>query len=47
MKKIVFFFITVLINDMLMAQTINPNTTLENKTTIAILDGFANAFNAL
>ena len=46
MKKIVFFFITVLINDMLMAQTINPNTTLENKTTIAILDGFANAFNA-
>ena len=46
MKKIVFFFITVLINDMLMAQSINPNTTLENKSTIAMLDGFANAFNA-
>ena len=29
-----------------MAQTTNPTTATENKPTIAILDGFANAFNA-
>jgi steroid delta-isomerase-like uncharacterized protein len=46
MKKIIFFFITILIADKLMAQIITPKTTAENKPTIAILDGFANAFNA-
>ena len=39
MKKIIFYFITILIAGKLMAQK-------ENKLTIAILDGFANAFNA-
>jgi len=29
-----------------MAQTITPTTATENKSTVAILDGFANAFNA-
>jgi steroid delta-isomerase-like uncharacterized protein len=46
MKKILYFFIIILIADKLMAQKINPKTTSENKPTIAILDGFANAFNA-
>jgi len=46
MKKTLFFFITFLIADILMAQTINPKTKPENRPTIAILDGFANAFNA-
>jgi len=46
MKKIIFFLITVLIAEIPMAQTINPKTATENKPTIAILDGFANAFNA-
>ena len=45
MKKIIFL-ITVLIADILMTQTINAQTGTENKPTIAILDGFANAFNA-
>lgn len=44
MKKIIFFFITVLIVDILMAQTIKTAT--DNKPTMAVLDGFANAFNA-
>jgi len=46
MKKIIFFLITVLIAEIPMAQTINPKTATENKPTIAILDSFANAFNA-
>jgi len=45
MKKIIFL-ITVLIADILMTQTINAQTGTENKPTIAILDSFANAFNA-
>lgn len=46
MKKIIFFLFTILIADKPMAQTINPKTATENKPTIGILDGFANAFNA-
>ena len=46
MKKIIFFFIIILIADKLMAQIITPKTAAESKPTIAILDGFANAFNA-
>jgi steroid delta-isomerase-like uncharacterized protein len=46
MKKIIFFFIIFLIADILMAQTITPKTATDNKPTIEILDGFANAFNA-
>jgi ketosteroid isomerase-like protein len=46
MKKIILFFITILIADKLMAQTINSTTSTENKPSFAILDGFANAFNA-
>jgi len=46
MKKIIFFFIIFLIADILMAQTITPKTATDNKATIEILDGFANAFNA-
>ena len=46
MKKITVFFIILLITDKAMAQTTTPKTTTENKPTIAILDGFANAFNA-
>ena len=46
MKKIISFFIILLIADKLMAQTTTPKTATENKPTIAILDGFANAFNA-
>jgi len=46
MKKIIFFFLIILIADKPMAQTTTPKTATENKPTIAILDGFANAFNA-
>ncbi|HEU5164189.1 MAG TPA: nuclear transport factor 2 family protein [Chitinophagaceae bacterium] len=46
MKKIIFFFLTILIVDKLMAQTTTQKTAAENQPTIAILDGFANAFNA-
>ena len=46
MKKIISFFIILSIADKHMAQTTNPTTATENKPTIAILDGFANAFNA-
>lgn len=46
MKKIISFFIILLIADKLMAQTTTPKTASENKPAIAILDGFANAFNA-
>jgi steroid delta-isomerase-like uncharacterized protein len=46
MKKIISFFITSLIVNIHMAQTTASKTTTENKPTIAILDGFANAFNA-
>jgi len=45
MKKTLFLFITILIADILMAQ-ITKKTETENKPIIAILDGFANAFNA-
>jgi ketosteroid isomerase-like protein len=45
MKKLVPFVIILLITDKLMAQT-NPTNATENKPTIAILDGFASAFNA-
>ena len=45
MKQIIFFILTILIADKLMAQTTTPKTATENKPTIAILDGFANAFN--
>jgi ketosteroid isomerase-like protein len=45
MKKIIFFVI-VLIAYILMTQTTNAQTATENKPTIAILDSFANAFNA-
>ena len=34
MKKIIFFFITILIADKLMAQTITPKTETENKPII-------------
>ncbi|HET6768039.1 MAG TPA: nuclear transport factor 2 family protein [Chitinophagaceae bacterium] len=44
MKKIILFFITFLIVDILMAQT--PKTATENKPIIGVLDAFANAFNA-
>ncbi|HET9432780.1 MAG TPA: nuclear transport factor 2 family protein [Chitinophagaceae bacterium] len=46
MKKIISFFITFLIVDILMAQTPAPKTATEKKPTMTILDGFANAFNA-
>ena len=46
MKKLIFFLLTILIAHKLMAQTTTPKTETENKPTIAILDGFANAFNA-
>src|SRR5687767_5282684 len=46
MKKITAFVIILLITGKLMAQTTTPKTATENKPTIAILDGFANAFNA-
>jgi|SRR5688572_6593112 len=46
MKKIIFFFLTILVTDKLMAQTITPKTATDDKPTIAILDGFADAFNA-
>ena len=46
MKKIIFFFIILLITDIIMAQTITQKKAKENKPTIAILDGFAKAFNA-
>jgi ketosteroid isomerase-like protein len=40
------FFLTILIADKLMAQTTTPKTATEKKPTIAILAGFASAFNA-
>jgi len=46
MKKVTFFFITLLMTDKLMTQTTTLKTATENTLTIAILDGFANAFNA-
>jgi ketosteroid isomerase-like protein len=46
MKKTILLFIIFLIADKLMAQTTNPKNATENKPTIAILDSFANAFNA-
>ena len=46
MKKITFFFITILIVDILMAQKTASKTPTDNKPIIALLDGFANAFNA-
>lgn len=46
MNKITFFFITILIADILMAQTTTSKTETGAKPTITILDGFANAFNA-
>lgn len=46
MNKITFFFITILITDILMAQTTTSKTETGAKPTITILDGFANAFNA-
>src|SRR6185436_3893064 len=45
MKKIFYFLILLLISDMLMAQTENKKTTDHDKSAIAILDGFAKAFN--
>ena len=45
MKQIIFFILTILFADKLMAQKTTPKTATENKPTIAILDGFANAFN--
>jgi hypothetical protein len=46
MKKTTFSLTIILIADILMAQTPYPKTEKENKPTIAILDAFANAFNA-
>ena len=46
MKKIFFLLLTILIVDKLMAQTTTPKTATENQPTIAILDGFVDAFNA-
>ena len=46
MKKVISFFIILLIADKPMAQITTSKTAAENKPTIAILDGFANAFNA-
>ncbi|HJS54136.1 MAG TPA: nuclear transport factor 2 family protein [Chitinophagaceae bacterium] len=46
MKKIILFFLTILIVNKLMTQTTTSKTATEDKRTIAILDGFANAFNA-
>lgn len=46
MKKVLLYFITFLIiSDNLMAQNITKSSP-ENKPTMAILDGFANAFDA-
>jgi steroid delta-isomerase-like uncharacterized protein len=46
MKKLSFYFlITLIISDKLMPQTTTKKPATENKPTIAILDGFANAFN--
>jgi len=39
-------FIILLITDKLMAQTTTPKTGTENKPAVAILNDFANAFNA-
>jgi len=47
MKQFLFCFSFILIiSDKLMAQTTTKKHAIENKPTIAILDGFANAFNA-
>lgn len=46
MKKIISSLIILLIADKPMAQTTTPGTATENKRLIAILDDFANAFNA-
>ena len=45
MKKVIPFLIILIIADKLMAQT-NPKTAKANQPTIAILEGFVNAFNA-
>ena len=46
MKKLILFFIIILIADILMAQTTTQKTGTGNKSTIEVLDAFANAFNA-
>src|SRR5438045_8432504 len=47
MKRLLFYFLfTLIISGKLMAQTITKKPATENKPTITILDGFANAFNA-
>jgi len=46
MKKTISFLIILLIAHKLMAQTTTPKAAKENKPTIAILDGFVNAFNS-
>jgi ketosteroid isomerase-like protein len=44
-KAVFYFFILLIISEKIMSQT-KTKPTAENKPTIAILDGFASAFNA-